>query len=69
MNNILLPKGIGVNKEYYKNGNLKEEVSYSNGKLNGMYREFYPDGSLKSECNYVDGLIVGKLKEFYQESE
>ena len=65
LNKSYVPKGTGVNKDFYENGNLKEEVNYSDGKLNGMYREFYSDGSLKSECNYLNGIIVGKLKEYY----
>jgi len=46
---VEMPEGNGVNKEYYENGTLKEDVSYSNGKLNGIFKEYYKDGSLKSE--------------------
>jgi len=64
-----LPEENGVNKEYYENGTLKEEVSYSNGKLNGIFKEYYEDGSLKSEGNYNNGVLDGIIKEYYSISK
>ena len=65
---IEMPEGDGINKEYYENGTIKEEVSYSNGKLNGTFKEYYEDGALKSEGNYNNGLMDGIVKEYYPSS-
>ena len=62
---VEMPEGNGINKEYYENGTIKEEVSYSNGKLNGIFKEYYEDGSLKSEGNYNNGVMDGIVKEYY----
>ena len=66
---VEMPEGNGVNKEYYENGTLKEEVSYNNGKLNGIFKEYYEDGSLKSEGNYNNGVLDGIVKEYYPTSK
>ena len=62
---IEMPEGNGINKEYYENGTIKEEVSYGNGKLHGIFKEYYEDGSLKSEGNYNNGVMDGIVKEYY----
>ena len=56
---VEMPEGSGINKEYYENGNIKEEISYKNGKLNGVSMEYYENGSLKSESTFKDGLLNG----------
>ena len=45
----------GKCKEYYKNGKLKFEGEYIDGKRNGKGKEYNYDGSLKFEGEYVDG--------------
>ncbi|MDP7028224.1 MAG: hypothetical protein QF380_07445 [Candidatus Marinimicrobia bacterium] len=65
---VEMPEGNGINKEYYEDGTIKEEVSYSNGKLNGIFKEYYEDGSLKSEGNYHNGVMDGIIKEYYPSS-
>jgi len=62
---IEMPEGNGINKEYYKNGTIKEEVSYGNGKLHGIFKEYYEDGSLKSEGNYNNDVMDGIVREYY----
>ena len=62
---VEMPEGNGINKEYYENGTIKEEVSYGNGKLHGIFKEYYEDGSLKSEGNYNNGVMDGIVKEYY----
>ena len=61
----ILPKGSGIIKEYYDNGEIKEEVSYKDGKLNGIFKEYYENGSLKSEGRFKNGFLDGKVKEYY----
>ena len=62
---VEMPKGSGINKEYYENGIIKEEISYKDGKLNGVSKEYYENGSLKSESTFKDGVLDGKVIEYY----
>ena len=62
-------EGNCINKEYYENGIIKEEVSYSKGKLNGIFKDYFGDGSLKSEGNYNNGAIDGIVKEYFPTSK
>lgn len=48
-----------VDKDYYENGNLKSELPYKNGKLNGTARWYYEDGVIQLEVPYVDDQIEG----------
>ncbi len=49
----------GIYKEFDKNGIVKSEWEYSDGKLNGMYSEYYDGRRKKYERSYVDGLLDG----------
>ena len=62
---VTMPEGSGVSKEYYSNGNVKEEVGYKNGKLEGEFKEYYEDGTLASKGQYKNGLIEGLVIEYY----
>ena len=62
---VEMPEGSGINKEYYENGIIKEEISYKDGKLNGISKEYYENGSLKSESTFKDGVLDGKVIEYY----
>ena len=64
---VEMPKGSGINKEYYENGIIKEEMSYKDGKLNGIFKEYYENGSLKSKGTFKDGALDGEVKEYYPE--
>ncbi|MEM7573672.1 MAG: hypothetical protein AAF433_12255 [Bacteroidota bacterium] len=49
----------GWYREYdYRNGNLKKEVLYEYGQMNGPFRQFNDDGSLLIEYNYHNGELV-----------
>ena len=62
---VSMPEGIGVIKEYYDNGNVQEEVSYKNGKLDGEFKEYFEDGTLASKGQFKNGLIEGLVIEYY----
>ena len=62
---VEMPGGSGINKEYYENGIIKEEISYKDGKLNGISKEYYENGSLKSESTFKDGVLHGIVIEYY----
>ena len=49
----------GWYREYdFRNGNLKKEVLYEHGQMNGPFRQFNDDGSLLIEYNYERGELV-----------
>ncbi len=45
---------IKIEKEYYPGGNLKEEIPYINGKVNGIVKHYYESGKLKDEIPYIN---------------
>lgn len=49
----------GYAKIYYKNGQLKEDTYYKNGKIDGKFKSFYEDGILEFKSDYT----LGKLNE------
>ena len=62
----LFQNGIIIeSRDYYENGIIKEEISYKDGKLNGVSKEYYENGSLKSESTFKDGVLDGKVIEYY----
>jgi len=48
----------GIYKSYFRNGHIKEEVNYINGKMNGIYKEYHDNGELWEEKNYINGIHV-----------
>ncbi|MDG1841551.1 MAG: hypothetical protein P8I93_04295 [Crocinitomicaceae bacterium] len=51
---------------YYKsNGQIKEETSYKNGKLDGVSKSWYKNGQLKDECLWKDNKIMIYAKSWY----
>jgi antitoxin component YwqK of YwqJK toxin-antitoxin module len=44
-----------VDKRYYDNGNLSEEISYRNNKMDGNCVLYYKNGTPKYGCIYKDG--------------
>ena len=56
----------GTVEARYENGKLEHEISYKNGKIEGLAKEYYPNGKLKSEENYVDGQLNGKAITYYE---
>ena len=60
----------GKGKEYYsREGILKYEGEYLNGKRNGKGKEYYENGKLKYEGEYLNGKKNGKVKEYYDNGE
>jgi len=57
----------GVSKEFFYNGQLKEEYSYKKGKLHGDHKEYYSNGQLKESGLYNENKRVG-LNEMYYEN-
>ncbi|HEX5002486.1 MAG TPA: TonB family protein [Bacteroidia bacterium] len=54
-------KKTGVNKSWYRNGELHTEIHYNNGKRDGKLSSWWENGKLKREDLYSnDSLISGK---------
>jgi len=49
-------------KEYYPNGNVKSEITYSNGVREGEAKLYYENGNLKEERFYVNGRVEGLVR-------
>jgi hypothetical protein len=59
------PNGEKVVHSYYSGGKVKSEITYKNGKKNGVARSFDRDGSLVLELNYVDDKREGMSKKYF----
>lgn len=60
-------KAEGLQKNYYDDGTLKNEVTYVAGKRNGPARQFYKNGKPESEINYKDNKKDGASKWYYED--
>jgi hypothetical protein len=56
----------GVAKDYHKNGKIRVEIPYKNGKKNGVAREYYNTGVLYQEIEYINGIKHGVSKRYYE---
>ena len=53
----------GVWKEFYPTGVLKNEVNYTDDKMNGYLKEYSPTGSLLNTTKYVKGALQTNVPE------
>jgi antitoxin component YwqK of YwqJK toxin-antitoxin module len=54
--------------EYYENGNIKLEGTYSDkGVKNGLWKEYYETGKLKCSRNYKRDYLIGEYREFFED--
>lgn len=51
-------------KYYYDNGNVKEELNYKDGKLDGIARYYFESGALQEERHYKNGLKNGNTERY-----
>ena len=54
----------GLHETYFPNGQLKEEMTYLDGQLNGITREYYPTGVFKNVSSYRNGRLDGVCRAF-----
>ena len=47
-------------REYYKTGEVEEECTFQNGKLEGKYTEYYKSGQIAEEGTFKNGKLEGK---------
>ena len=43
---------------WYENGQVKEEVNYKDGKLDGKSTSWFENGQIEGEVNYKDGKCI-----------
>ena len=55
-----------VVKSYYENGNLKSELRYKDGRLNGNCVWYYPNGKPELSINYVMDTLQGESLRWYE---
>lgn len=56
----------GLIKDYFKNGNLKSEINFSNNIREGTAKFYFENGNLKEELNYANGKVEGLVKVYYK---
>ncbi|MEN8248068.1 MAG: hypothetical protein ABFS32_03995 [Bacteroidota bacterium] len=52
-------------KSYFVTGQLRQEGTVKNGKLEGAYKQYYSNGNLNYESTMVEGKLTGPYKEYY----
>ena len=55
-----------VKKEYWENGNLKSELCYEDGELNGRCVWYLPNGKPQLEVNYSHNKMEGLTRRWYE---
>ncbi len=56
----------GIQKKYYKSGELRYEIPYIDGVENGIKKEYYESGELKYETPMIDDKKNGVHKLYYE---
>ena len=59
----------GIVKEYYKNGQLKGESHYKEGKREGVFKSFYKNGQIKIDGQYKNDKKHGLVKIYYENGQ
>ena len=62
---LCIEYNVEVKKEYYKNGKLKKETPFVNGKEHGVSKTWYDNGVLFYETSFVYGKKHGVCKGWY----
>lgn len=65
--NYVNGKKNGVSKRWYTTGELLEESTWKDDKLDGIYRSYFQDGKLYQESNYVQGQRSGPFKTWFSD--
>ena len=53
-------------KYFYENGQLKQDIAYYNGELNGLAIAYYESGSKSEESNWKNGVSNGAFKIYHE---
>lgn len=55
----------GLTKEFYQNGQLKAEINFDNGKVNGQLKTYFEDGQIAGISNWKNDSLNGLTKDYY----
>lgn len=55
----------GIQKSYYANGNLSEEIEFKNGYKDGVWNQYFEDGKKKLETTYQWNNVNGRYTFYY----
>jgi antitoxin component YwqK of YwqJK toxin-antitoxin module len=56
-----------VVKTYFKNGKLRQECNYMDGKIVGNCYIYKPNGEIKEHRYYIGGRIHGEIIKYYKD--
>jgi len=59
----------GIEKKYFESGELKEEMPYKKGKIDGTRKKYHMNGQVSLEVTYRNGEIVGPKKTYYENGQ
>lgn len=59
----------GIGFDFYSNGQLAEQNTYEDGKLNGTSRVWHENGQLWYQINYKNGKVNGAWKTWYENGQ
>ena len=62
--NIQMEKGMGKEKNFLKNGKIKYDGEYLDGKRNGIGKEYYKNGRIKYNGEFLNGQKIKNKKKF-----
>jgi len=54
--------GIGMYKEYYREGGIKQQACFKEGRPHGLVKEYFGSGTLAAEDDYDEGKLVGSRR-------
>jgi len=63
---LLISCSNDTRKSYWENGNLKSELGYEDGKLNGKAVWYYENGEKEQEVYYKNNVLDGPLIRWYK---
>ena len=70
---VVSPESIqsedGIRSTFYEDGTLKEEVTYVNGKKNGIVRRWFGNGQLKCRGKMMNDRWNGVYEEWFENGE
>lgn len=56
----------GVNRKWFRNGDLHSEVNIVDGRPDGTFRSWYDNGQLEEEIVYVNGSREGQTSQWHR---
>jgi antitoxin component YwqK of YwqJK toxin-antitoxin module len=55
----------GIEKKYYPNGQVSEEIEWQQNMKNGVWNQYFDDGTIKLKANYVFNSLNGPYSFFW----